>query len=187
MNDWNSIQIILCRLSNQNLTLICSVKFYGGLLYIQLVTTTPLPLPLKTMWTAHSLPTPLPRWGILTGPFRESNVILRSRSVSWVFFVFLSYLMFATTGLTGSWSCSSGWRVRRTRDPRYRRALFGLCPPRSEKDVLRDRWVLAILILSCSKSVPWEGGRMSHSELLKKLRKFWEERDFNFFLCGELW
>ena len=96
MNDWNSIQIILCRLSNQNLTLICSVKLYGGLLYIQLLTTAPLPLPLKTMWTAHSLPTPLPRWGILTGPFHESNVILRSRSVSWVFFVFLSYLMFAT-------------------------------------------------------------------------------------------
>ena len=96
MNDWNSIQIILCRLSNQNLTLICSVKLYGGLLYIQLVTTAPLPLPLKTMRTAHSLPTPLPRWGILTGPFHESNVILRSRSVSWVFFVFLSYLMFAT-------------------------------------------------------------------------------------------
>ena len=86
MNDRNGIQIILCRLSNQNLTLICSVKLYGGLLYIQLVTTAPLPLPLKTMWTAHSLPTPLPRWGILTGPFHKSNVILRSRSVSWVFF-----------------------------------------------------------------------------------------------------
>ena len=104
-------------------------------------------------------------------------------------FFLYSYLIWCSrrTGLTGSWSCSSGWRVRRTRDPRYRRALFGLCPPRSEEDVLRDRWVLAILILSCSKSVPWEEGRMSHSELLKKLRKFWKERNFNFFLFGELW
>ena len=137
------------------------------------------------MWTAQSLPTPPPRWGILTGPFDESSVISGSRSVSWVFLLD-SYLIWCSrrTGLTGSWSCSSGWRVRRTRDPRYRRALFGLCPARSEKDVLRDRWVLAILILSCLKSVPWEEGRMSHSELLKKLRKFWKERDFNFFFVG---
>ena len=103
-------------------------------------------------------------------------------------FFLYSYLIWCSrrTGLTGSWSCSSGWRVRRTRDPRYRRALFGLCPARSEKDVLRDRWVLAILILSCLKSVPWEEGRMSHSVLLKNFANYERKESSIFSLWGAL-
>ena len=187
MNDWSSIQIILCWMSNQNLPLICSVKLCVGLLCIQLVTTVPLPLPQNHVNRPKS-PDPSPQLRNIDWPLRRVECHLRVSKCVMGFFLD-SYLIWCSrrTGLTGSWSCSSGWRVRRTRDPRYRRALFGLCPPRSEKDVLRDRWVLAILILSCLKSVPWEEGRMSHSELLKKLRKFWKERVFNFFLCGEFW
>ena len=116
--------------------------------------------PCEPLIVSRPLP---PRRGILTGPFHESNFISRSRSVSRVFFFNLIWCS-RRTGLTGSWSCSTGWRVRRTCYSWYRRALFGLCPARSEKDVLRDRWVLGhIYSLLCLKSVPWEEGRMSHS------------------------